>query len=282
MRETQASEQSAGVAVAKVLAELHPQPPEDVPTLVAVGDRPRAPPGIARRDLDDEPVAGRGQHRVDLGSVRLALASQHPAHDVDPLGVPAGGDAEARRAADGRRFPRRRGLGDPPLNVGTGSELRRLIQRLGRCKGPGAGGDRHGQRLEIAERTPGRAGKAESADPVPRVDTHRLLPRGRLVRARPARLRTAGFAPHGPDSGSRRRRAPDASRRASERATGGGGRPGASPPCGSPHRRALSSRGSRSSESNVAQAGSTATPVSSGRETRVGENVWPMCRSSSA
>ena len=62
-----------GIVIAKLLAELHPEPAEDVPALVAVGDGPRAPPGVAGRDLDDGPVAGRGQHRVDFGPVGLAL-----------------------------------------------------------------------------------------------------------------------------------------------------------------------------------------------------------------
>ena len=86
------------VAVAKLLAELHPQPAEDVAALVAIGDGSRAPPGVAGRDLDDGPVAGRGQHRVDRDPVRLALHPQHPAHDVDALRVPAGVDAETRRS----------------------------------------------------------------------------------------------------------------------------------------------------------------------------------------
>ena len=40
---------------------------EDVPALVAVGDGPRAPPGVARRELEDGPVSVRGQHRVHFG-----------------------------------------------------------------------------------------------------------------------------------------------------------------------------------------------------------------------
>ena len=45
-----------GVFVAKLLAEFHPQPAEYVAALVAFGDGPCAPPGIALRDLDDGPV----------------------------------------------------------------------------------------------------------------------------------------------------------------------------------------------------------------------------------
>ena len=128
-----------GVVVTKLLAQLHPEASEDVPALVAVGDGPRAPPGVAGRDLDDGPVAGRGQHRVDFGLVGLALHAQHPAHDGDALGVPGGVDAEARRASDRRRRPRRGRLGDALLDIRPGSELGGLVDCLGREEGPGAG-----------------------------------------------------------------------------------------------------------------------------------------------
>ena len=58
-----------GVAAAKLLAKLHPEATEDVPALVAVGGGPCAPPGVARRDLDDGPVAGVGEYRIDRGRV---------------------------------------------------------------------------------------------------------------------------------------------------------------------------------------------------------------------
>ena len=75
--------------------------PEHVVALVAVGDRSRASPRVARRNLDDGAVGDGGRHRVDFGRVGLAFQAQDPAHDVDALGVPAGVDAEAWRAAGG-------------------------------------------------------------------------------------------------------------------------------------------------------------------------------------
>ena len=163
-----------GVVVTKLLAQLHPEPSEDVPALVAVavGDGPRAPPGVAGRDLDDGPVAGRGQHRGDFGLVGLALHAQHPAHDGDALGVPGGVDAETRRASEGRRLPRRGRLGDAPLDIRPGSELGDLVDCLGREEGPGTGGDWHGEGLEVAERAPFGQRETERADLVVCVDAH--------------------------------------------------------------------------------------------------------------
>ena len=112
-----------GVVVANLPPELHPQPAEDVPPLVSVRNRSGAPSGVAGRDLDNGPVAGRGQHRVDFGPVGLALHAQHPAHDVDALGIPVGIDAESWGASDRRRLPRRRRLGDALLDVGARGEL---------------------------------------------------------------------------------------------------------------------------------------------------------------
>ena len=71
------------VIVAKLLADLHTQADGDVRALVTVSGGLRAPPGVARRDLEDESLAGRSHHRVNSGSVRLALHAQHPTHDVD-------------------------------------------------------------------------------------------------------------------------------------------------------------------------------------------------------
>ena len=82
--------------VAKLLAELHPQPTEDVAALVAVGDGSGAPPRIARGDLDDGPVAGRGQHRVDLGRVRFA-----PPRRVGPTTRFRGAGTTPGRGSDG-------------------------------------------------------------------------------------------------------------------------------------------------------------------------------------
>ena len=172
------------IADAKLLAEFHPEATEDVFSLVALADGPRPPPGVARGDLDDGPVAGRSQHRVDLGRVGLALHAQHPAHDVDALRVPASVDAEARRAADGGRVPRRCCVGDAFLDVGAGCELAGLIQRLGRREGPRAGRDRLGQGLEIAERAPLGSRVAEAAGLVAVVDAHGLLLREWRARAR--------------------------------------------------------------------------------------------------
>ena len=126
-----------GVDVSKLLAELHPEASEDVPALVAVGDRACAPPGAARRDLDDEPVVGVGEHRIEPGRVCLALHAQHPTHDVDALLVPAGVYAETRRAADGCLVPRRESYGDALLGVGARPELRPLVKRFGREERPG-------------------------------------------------------------------------------------------------------------------------------------------------
>ena len=71
------------VIVAKLLADLHTQADGDVLTFVTVSGGLRAPPRVARRDLEDESLAGRSHHRVNSGLVRLALHAQHPAHDVD-------------------------------------------------------------------------------------------------------------------------------------------------------------------------------------------------------
>ena len=84
------------VIVAKLRAGLHTPPAEEVLAFVMVSGGLRAPPEVARRDLEDESLAGRSQHRNDSGLVRLPLHVQHPAHDVDALGVPARFDAEPR------------------------------------------------------------------------------------------------------------------------------------------------------------------------------------------
>ena len=72
---------------------------------------------------------------ASTASIAAAFASrfhaQHPAHDVDALRVPAGVDAETRRAADGCCVPRRRRFGDPLLDVRSGGELAGLIKVLG-------------------------------------------------------------------------------------------------------------------------------------------------------
>ena len=170
-----------GIAVAKLLAELHPEASEDVPALVAVGDGPCAPPGVARRDLDDGPVAGVGEHRIGRGRVRLALHTQHPAHDVDALRVPAGVDAETRRAPDGCGLPRRRRLGDALLDVGAHCELASLVQGLGRGERrvrPGEGRQFCGYSVEFG-RTIYKPGAERAKLPVCRGLAASILWRGR-------------------------------------------------------------------------------------------------------
>ena len=73
MRPAQAPEEAAGALSRSFWRSSIPEPSEDVPALVTVRDGPRAPPGIARGDLDDRPVAGAGQYRVDLGCVLLSV-----------------------------------------------------------------------------------------------------------------------------------------------------------------------------------------------------------------
>ena len=163
---------------------------------------PRAPPGVAGGDFDNGPVSGRGEDRVDLGRVRLALQPQRPTHDVDALRVPAGVDAEEGGTPDGRRLPRRRRFGDAPLDVGAGAELTGLIDGLGEPEGPRAGGDRHGQGLGVAEGAPFGSGVPERANLVSCVDAHRLLRVGRIARPRETPSRGAGLAPRRLGSGS--------------------------------------------------------------------------------
>ena len=52
------------------------------------------------------------------------------------------------------RFPRRRGLDDPLLDVGMGRELAGLVERFGVVEQPRARGDRQGEREEVAEPAP--------------------------------------------------------------------------------------------------------------------------------
>ena len=72
--------------MAKVVAEFHAEPSEVVPALVAVYNGSSAPPGVARRDLDNWPVPGGRRNDVDLGGIRFPLDTKCPAHDVDALG----------------------------------------------------------------------------------------------------------------------------------------------------------------------------------------------------
>ena len=181
------------VVIAKVLPQFHPEAAEDVVALVAVRDGACPPPGVAGRDLDDGALASRGEHRVDLGRVRLALQAQDPPHDVDAPGVPAGVDSETGRAADGGRFPRRRGLGDALLDIGVRRELAGLVSGFRRSEAPGAGQDGHGERLEVAEGAPRRPGVVKRAGLVSRVDAHRFLPRGRLAERRGTRSPVSGL-----------------------------------------------------------------------------------------
>ena len=131
------------------------------------GPRSGPPPAVP-------PTTGRGEYRVDPSLVRLALHAQHPAHHVDPLRLPAGVDAETGRSADGGRLPRRRRLGDAPLGVGAGAELRRLVQGFARPKPEGTGRDRRGQGVGVAEFAPRLAREPSAAywsplpDPEPR------------------------------------------------------------------------------------------------------------------
>ena len=97
-------------------------------------------------------------------------------------------------------------VGASALDVGAGPELRSLVERFGCPEGPGAGGDRHGQGLEVAERSPLRAAEAKAANLVSCVDAHGFLPFGRsavmrvLLPRRRARFTRAGLrlsAPRG-------------------------------------------------------------------------------------
>ena len=249
------------LAVAKMLAELHPEPPEDVSSLVAVGDGPGAPPGLAGRDLDG--WAGRRSRPapLDLVDVRFALHAQHPAHDVDALGVPAGVDAESRCAADSRRGRCRRRQRDALLDVGACGDLRSRVDRFGSEEPPGTGGDMRGQGIEVAEFTPGRGGVTKSADMVLRVDARRRLRYGWLARPRGALSPRRNVPP--------RARTPTplgATDAMGKRGCGAVGRP---------------RRGSRSAgtscvtwqapeRSGAPKTGSFGTPVRSGSEVRVG------------
>ena len=129
-------------------------------------------------------MASRGQDRVDLGRVRLALHAQDPAHDVNALSVPAAVDADALRAANGGRLPRLPRFGDPLLDVGVGGELRGLMEAFREPEGPGAGGDRHGDGAEVVRLAPGGGGETEPADLVSLVDAHRILRVGEIARRR--------------------------------------------------------------------------------------------------
>ena len=70
-------------------------------------------------------------------------------------------------------------FGDALLDVGARGELASLIDVLGCGERPRAGGDRHGQGLEVAERAPPRASEAKAANLVSCVDAHRFLLFGR-------------------------------------------------------------------------------------------------------
>ena len=70
------------IAVAKLLAELHPEAPEDVPSLVAVGDRPGAPLGIARRHLDDGAIGTEEMGDLVRQVVYRLYTFQAKAHDL--------------------------------------------------------------------------------------------------------------------------------------------------------------------------------------------------------
>ena len=69
------------VVVPKLLPELHPEASENVPAFVAIGDGPRAPLGVARRDLDDGAVAGVGD---DHGLDRRPLGGDDPDYGIHP------------------------------------------------------------------------------------------------------------------------------------------------------------------------------------------------------
>ena len=101
-------------AVAKVLAEFHPEPSEDVPALVAGGDGACAPPEAARGDLDDGLVSGRGplkfaEGRMDDEELQATNdAREQKGHTLAVLAVPVVG-GEQRAAADSLPALRRDG-----------------------------------------------------------------------------------------------------------------------------------------------------------------------------
>ena len=185
-----------GIAVAQLLAQLHPEAPEHVLAAVAVARRLRAPPGVAGRDLHDRPLAGARQRGVDRGRVGLALHAQHPAHRVHALRGPARVHAGGRAAPDGGGLARRRGVGDAALHLRRGAELRRLVQVLRGRERPRAGGDRRRQRREVAELAPSLAGEPKAAGLVAPVYPHAVILRcGRRAPSGPSALRLAASAP---------------------------------------------------------------------------------------
>ena len=79
------SNREARVAVAKMLAELHPEPSEDVSSLVAVGDGPGAPPGgrgSRPRQMGRSPVAA--TRVAEQRRRRVLPAERCVVSDVDP------------------------------------------------------------------------------------------------------------------------------------------------------------------------------------------------------
>ena len=148
------------------------------------------PPGVVRRDLENESLAGRSQHHSDLGSVRLALRAQ------------SAGRRRAMRSSRCRCLdpacgrwppcPSRSALRQSAAGCPGVSQTCRPDKDFLTLKCPRSGGDRDGQGLEVAALDPRRAGEAESADLVLRIDAHRFLPGGRLVRRRTTLSRASG------------------------------------------------------------------------------------------
>jgi len=82
---------------------------------------------------------------------------------------------EAGVPADARGVAGRGGGGDVCLDVGGYGEFGGLVEVFAGWKQPGTGGDRRGERTEVAEFSPFGAAEPEAADVVGRIGSHRLL-----------------------------------------------------------------------------------------------------------